>query len=324
MTEQELIVKDEYQVAAFSPFVAQLSELRETNLSLVFDYEDPKQNKAARSHVFQLRKTRAAIDRARKAEKEESLRYGRLVDDEAKAIMGEIEAMIAVHQEPLDKIDAREKARVDAITKRISVIANLADGTTVGTEESVATLKLMLADVEQLEVDETFGEFAAEAIGTRKRAIDYLKDRIEQRAKYEAEQEELARLRAEVEKRAQQERDERIAREAEERARQEAEERERQLVQEKLKAEQDARDAEERAMKTAKETEERLKREADEKAKAEAAEAERRENNRRIAARVNNAAARDIVAAAGVSEDVAKDIVRAIASGKVANVSIVY
>jgi len=62
---------------------------------------------------------------------------------------------------------------------------------------------------------------------------------------------------------------------------------------------------------------------ADEQAAA-AAEAERRENNERIRASVNNTAAGDIVQAGGVSMDVAKAIVTAIAQGRVRHVRIEY
>src|SRR5690606_23508393 len=66
-------------------------------------------------------------------------------------------------------------------------------------------------------------EFEAEAARAKDKAVSSLRAALVAREKYEAEQAELARLRAEAEAREQKEREERIAREAAERAQREAE-----------------------------------------------------------------------------------------------------
>src|SRR3954454_6832415 len=83
-------------LAVYNPFRAELAEFKAQNATLIFDYESPKGNKEARSHVYKLRQSKAAVEKARKEEKAASLEYGRKVDAEAKTIMEEIEAMIAV------------------------------------------------------------------------------------------------------------------------------------------------------------------------------------------------------------------------------------
>ena len=70
-------------IAVYDEFRGQLSELRDANAKTVFDYEDPKGNKDARSHVYKLRQTKSAVEMARKEEKAESLAYGRRVDEQA-------------------------------------------------------------------------------------------------------------------------------------------------------------------------------------------------------------------------------------------------
>ena len=97
------------EIVAYNEFRGQLAELKANNAALVFDYANPLGNKAARSHVYKLRQTKAAVDKVRKAEKEASLERGRKVDAEAKEIMSEIEAMIDIHQKPLDEIEEREE-----------------------------------------------------------------------------------------------------------------------------------------------------------------------------------------------------------------------
>src|SRR3990167_3162589 len=120
------IIKPTTAIAVYDEFRAQLAELKEHNAKLLFDYEDPKGNEEARSHVYKLRRTKAAVDKARQAEKAASLEYGRRVDSEAKEIIGEIEAMIEVHVKPLAEIEEREKKRVARHTDKIEELRSYA------------------------------------------------------------------------------------------------------------------------------------------------------------------------------------------------------
>ena len=106
--EQFVVPSEDQPLAAYSEFRAQLSKLREENASLIFDYHDPKGNKEARSHIHKLRRTKGAVESVRKEEKAASLAYGRRVDAEAKAIIGEIEDMIEVHERQIKEIEEAE------------------------------------------------------------------------------------------------------------------------------------------------------------------------------------------------------------------------
>lgn len=71
MTEQaEVILFNEQKISAYDPFRAQLAELKTNNEKAVFNYEDPAGNKEARSHIYKLRKTKSAVDRVRKDQKQ--------------------------------------------------------------------------------------------------------------------------------------------------------------------------------------------------------------------------------------------------------------
>jgi len=106
----------------FNQFEAELSELREHNEKLVFDYEDPKGNKEARSHVHKLRRSKTAVTAIHKEAKADALAYGRRLDAKKRELITEIESMIDVHMEPIKRIEDREKAAI-AETKRIADIA---------------------------------------------------------------------------------------------------------------------------------------------------------------------------------------------------------
>jgi colicin import membrane protein len=352
-------------LAVYDEFRAQIAELSAHNNTLVFDYASPSGNKEARSHIYKLRQTKAALDKARKAAKEESLEYGRRVDSEAKAIAEQLEDMIAVHQKPLDEIEAKEKARVEKLQADLQELM----GAAVRATQDWMTLPLdamrdRLTEIEADDYSESrWQEFLTEALIQKDKTIAATCDAIARREKYDAEQAELAKLRAQAEEQAKKDRDAQIAKEAADRATREAEakaqkEREaaeqarrdaeaktardkqeaadkaqrekdaadKKLLEEKLRnerLEREKAEAEQRAKDAARETEARLKREAEAKAKAEADALAKREADKKHRAAINNAALAAFVKG-GLSEAHAKKAIELIASKAIPNVTIGY
>lgn len=313
----EVLNKVDSAVAEYQPFYAQLAELEQKNASLVFDYESPKGNKEARSHVNTLRLTKGALERTRKAAKEESLRIGRAIDAEAKEINARIESMITVHQDAIDAIEQREKDRVAALATRLHVL------TTTGVAAATAAeLASAIADLEPLVIGEDWQEFKPQALEAKDNALRVLRARHVERVEVEAREAELARLRAEAIERDRVEREAAITRAAEERAKaeaaraaQEAEARaaaereaaarrelelklqaenaERRRIEAEQRAEQERVEAIARAERLEQEAKERAERQAKEAAAAaerQAAEAVRREQERVAAAEAAAAA----------------------------------
>lgn len=358
MTTELLDAPIKSEVAAYQPFYADLAKLEEDNKKVVFDYESPKGNKEARSHVYKLRQTKGALEKTRKEAKAESLRIGRAVDSEAAEIESRIEAMIKVHQEKIDEIEKREADRVTALEARLLTFSNHDF-----IDETVAAVTAEIAKVEGIAIDESWQEMTAEAARRKDAALTQLRADLAAYQKRDAEAAELARLRIEAEARAQADRDAAIAAAAVEKARIEAEQRaadeakkaaqaiadaeakakaereaaalremelklaaenaERRRVEAEQKAVQDAKDAEARAEQS------RLKAIQDEKdrvAAAEKAEADalaKREANKAHLTKINRAAVAALVKG-GVTEDVAKLVVTMIAKGEVPAVSISY
>ncbi|MCG7932322.1 MAG: hypothetical protein N0E44_20065 [Candidatus Thiodiazotropha lotti] len=325
----------EKQIQAYNEFRAQLSELKELNDKLVFNYEDPTDNKAARSHVYKLRQTKSAIEKTRKKEKAESLEYGKRVDSEAKQIVVEIESMINVHAKPLAELEQREKDRIQQHKDHIEGMRKVAEQTEHpdGRMLTAAEYKTSLGYLEGFDVQD-MEEFAGEAAVTKDECIKFVRRRLDERIKYEEEQTELERLRIEAEERRQKERDEQIAKEAEERAKREAEEkakaereqaekRELQLKLQAEKAEREKAEAERRAELAAKEAEERTKREAEQAKQREADEAAKREANKRHKAKINRSALQAFVKG-GLDEGAAKLAVELVAKKSIPNVTISY
>lgn len=269
----ELIDKVERAVAEYQPFYAQLAELEANNAKLVFDYESKKGNKEARSHVNTLRLTKGALERTRKAAKEESLKKGRAIDAEAKAIEARIESMIGIHQAKIDEIENREADRIRAIQDRICQVEHVIES------RASNALRERIAFIEAISIDDSFGEFVADAARAKDATLAKYRAMLADAEKSEAQAAELARLRAEAVERERQEREEAIARAAVEKAQAEAAakaERERQEAARQIaeaearaKAEREAAERRELELKLAAETAERRRVEAEQRAEQE-------------------------------------------------------
>ncbi len=324
-------------IAVYNEFRAQLSELSSANESIVFDYESASGNKEARSHVYKLRQTKSAVEKARKQEKASSLEYGRTVDAEAKSISSEIESMISVHQKPLDEIEQREKDRIAAhkdIIEGMSLAANQTEHPD-GSPLTASDYALAVEYLEGFKIDDSLEEFTAEAAKAKDENLVIARKRYGDRKKYEDEQEELERLRKQQAESEQKARDEKIAKEADERARevaskaaehekQASERRELELKLAAETAEKEKLEAERRAEVAEIEAIEAAGRKAAEDAAKETADAEKREANKRHNAKINNQAVKAIVKECGLSEEQAKSVVVAVAKKLIPNVSIFY
>jgi hypothetical protein len=349
----EFIGKADAPIEAYSEFAAQLAELKQTNAAMVFDYEDAAGNKAARSHIFKLRKTKTAIEDARKAAKADALAYGRRVDSEAGALTEQLESMIEVHKRPLDEIEEREAIRVGKIKERLDSLEQLGIG---WAGMNVGALEARLATLEATVIDESFAEFVGEAARLHDLALLRIKAELPQAIKREAEAKELAELRqmkverdaqiakevaakleaerieaaanakAAQDKKAADERAvaEEFARikaeeraiEAEAQAKAQAEASAKQLIEMQAKAEKDAADAVVAAL---------AKAEAEQKAMqaAIAEEQAKREANKKHVATIHSDISIDIAKVLG-NTDAAKSLCEFISQGKIRHLSINY
>lgn len=213
-------------------------------------------------------------------------------------------------------------------------------------------LRATLSEVDARAVDESWQEFEAEAHRAKSKALEALASALAAREKLEAEQAELAKLRAEAAAREQKDREERIAREAEEQAQRAAEAKAQAEREAAIKREADAAAAAERReleLKLQAERAEREKAEAQQREAQAKADADRKaadavaEEQRRVAAQAAadakesarrerdkahktaiNRAALDAFVAGGMTDECAKLAVTLIAKKAIPAVSITY
>lgn len=327
-----------------------IEQIREKVAGTVYDMTTAKGRDECRSDAAKVGRSKQAIEKLGKALSAEYKEIPKKIDAERRRAFDALEALQAQVRQPLTEWEKAEEARVEKHKAGIQHIKNCAMGL-IG--DAPQPYELLFRELEEkIVVDESWEEFEAEAHRAKADALATLKAAFAEQQKREAEQAELARLRAEAEARAKKDEEERIAREAAERATREAEakaqaereaaaqreaqakaaaeqaEREKQEAierqkqaearaeAEKLAAEQRAKDAAEAARQAEIDRQEREKAEAE-------AEKRRREADREHRATINRTALQAFIDG-GMPEECAKQAVMLIAKGSVPAVTINY
>jgi hypothetical protein len=169
----------------------------------------------------------------------------KVVEAELRDFVNKMDALRDATRQPLTDWEQKELARTDAHVDEIQRIKDLAIFDEAPTSGHLASV---IADLELLEIGDSWEEFLAEAARAKDQTLIKLRGLHAERTRYEAEQAELLRLRAEAEAQAQRDHDAQIAREAAEAEREAAARREQEIRDQaaaaQRAAEQAARDAE--------------------------------------------------------------------------------
>lgn len=149
--------------------------------------------KAARKEMVTFRTT---LEKVRKAEKEASLRYGQLVDSEAKRIQAVATPIEVAYDTALDTYEQAEQRRKDAILERIREIRGTG-GQAIG--KPVEVLRDMLAALDSTDLA-TFDEFREQAAQAQEAALRDVRTLLGQAEEAERVREQQARERAEADR----------------------------------------------------------------------------------------------------------------------------
>lgn len=316
---------------------------------VVYDMSTKKGRDQCASDAYKVARSKQAVEKLGAKLSAEYKEIPKKIDASRRRIKERFDALQEQIRQPLNEWEAAEETRIAKHKAGIEWFRLRAEeNRDLDSDELRASIEEVGARV----VDEAWEEFEAEAHRMKARALDSLTQALTAREKYEAEQAELARLRAEAEARAKRDEEERIAREAAERATREAEakaqaEREaaarreaeakaaaERAEQEKLEAIERQKLAEARAEAERLAAEQRAKEAAEaarqaeierqEREKAEAeAEQRRREADREHRATINRTALQAFIDG-GMPEECAKQAVTLIAKGAIPSVRIEY
>ncbi|UBT78772.1 hypothetical protein LCH33_002135 [Pseudomonas amygdali] len=273
----------------------------------------------------------------------------KVVETELREFVTKMDALRDVTRKPLTDWEEANDRRIDAHNDGIQRIKDLA---VFAETPSAANVAQIIADLELVEINDSWEEFLAEAAQAKDRSLASLRTLLADRTKHEAELAAIAQFNAEQAKRDQEARDAEIARKAAEQARIDAEQKalaereaaarreqelkdqaERQSLQiklqeeqaerQKLQAEQDRIAAEQRqaeAVEQARLAE--VKKQADAKAE-ELRQQKARERDQAHKASINRAALEAFIAG-GMPEACAKQAVTLIAQRKIPAITIAY
>lgn len=252
-----------------------LKSVIEDARQIVFEYKHDLSTAAGRKKTASLAakvsKLKVRLDEIGKELVSEWKAKSKAVDKNRKQMRDELDRLRDEARKPLTDWENAEKKRIEEHKFRIDsmCLSRL-------TENPDSTeIKLFIAEIEAVKIDESFEEFEGEAAKVKMLSLEHLNKMLVDQLKLEDQQKELERLKKEAEERERIEREEAIKREAAEKARREAEEAarlEREKIEvAKIEAETRAKLEKERAEKA-----ERDRIAAEERAKIEAEQAEKR------------------------------------------------
>lgn len=337
------------EIAEYTKTEAALADLRTRFQAVVYDVASRQGMDEAKKARAEIRGYRVELEKIRVQIKAPALERCRAIDADAKRITAELEALENPIHEQIkseeDRVqrekDAKAKAeadRVAAINARFDALKAMA---TVPSDFTAEQIKSRIVEVNELDGDGLPEELAPAWTHESRLVTASLRASLDRREVYEAEQVELAKLRAaaaeveserlrlaEVERqrladevaaekaKADIERAEQAARDAQEAAARAAEQAE-------IDRAEAVRQAEERATREAEARESKRRQEEAAAAEAQRVADEKRAANLANRKKINNAAV-DAFMDDGFAEEHAKQIVTLIASGKIPNITINY
>lgn len=186
------------------------------------DVKTKKGQDAYRSIAYSLAGSKTKLDSLGKELVAELKDVPKKIDAERKRVRELLSAWQEEVRKPLTDWEAAEQARKD---RHVDAVQAIADFALDLSDVTAAVLLESIASVEAVKMGEHWEEFEADAARTKDQVLDKLRATLATRQKYEAEQAELVRLRAEAEAQAQLDRDAEIAWVAAEQARIQAEQR---------------------------------------------------------------------------------------------------
>ena len=233
------------------------------------DVSTTKGRKLIGSQAYAVARTKTFIDGLGKELVDAEKEIPKRIDATRKKVRDFCDELQARVRKPLTDYENAEKSRVAALDQRIAAIQEL--GAKATTESPSTEIQLWVGELDAIAINDTWDEYQDRAALAKEAAKVKLESALHNRLTWEAQQAEIARLKAEQEEKDRIQREKEIA----DRARHEAEQK---ALREKLESEQReqaAKDAAARAEREAVEAKERLAREQQESAERERLAAER-------------------------------------------------
>lgn len=164
-------------------------------------------------------KSKAAVEKPGRDYLRRLKEMPKVVEAELRDFVTKMDNLRDTTRQPLTEWEEAEQARKD---KHVDGIQDIKDLAVFEATPAASHVAQIIADLELVEINDTWEEFLAEAAQVKDQTLAKLRALHAERAQYEAEQAELTRLRLEKEARDKKDNEDRIAREASEQATREA------------------------------------------------------------------------------------------------------
>lgn len=347
MENSLLVVEDKTALQAFtdgSGLDVIIQQAKDTVQSFEHDLSTATSRKRTASLARKVASLKTNLDEKGKGLGEGWSKKLNLLNSSRKKMRDELDLLKIEARKPLTDWENDEKERINAIQSRLAHFSVLSSSTHPETSEPLSSnvLKGNLLALEAIIIDESFDEFISTAEAKQHQATVALKEHIQAREKFEADQIELEQLRKQAEEQRIKDHENQIAAEAVakvEREKKEATEREQRAVEQAKQAEKDkiaaAALAEESRIKAeakakadqAEAVERAKQRELDRQAQAKAEEerqAREREANIKHVSGIMKAAKEALMLNPGINEELARSIVISIKRGEIPAVSMTF
>lgn len=186
---QDVFAKD----GGLEPFIA---AIRKETAGRVFDMSTNKGRTECASLAYSVTRSKTALDEVGKEVVAKLKALPAAIDKNRKAMRDELDALAAEIRRPLTEYEEAERARVAKIE---ADLASLRDTNTEGM--SAIEVADMLTALEAKVIDQSWGEYEAEAHRAKAGSLAILREKLaiqQQRERDQAELEELRRLKAEA------------------------------------------------------------------------------------------------------------------------------
>lgn len=225
---------------------ALLQRIEADALAVAPDLSTAASRKEIASLAFKVARSKTALDKVGADLIEDARKTVDAVNAKRRDVRDRLDALKGKVRAPLDQWDANEAARVADLEDRLKDFTDDLPGRDASSDH----ITKVIAEIEVIPVDATWQEFEARAHAAKTGTLNVLRDLLATAKVREAEQVELARLRAEMAAREEADRQraaqERAAAEAARVEREKAEAAERAAQAERDRAERESREREER------------------------------------------------------------------------------
>ena len=232
-----------YVSGGLNPYYQQI---RQQVLSEVPDLTTKKGIDRVKSLAAMVSRSKVAIEKPGREYLKQLKEMPKTIEAELREWNQKMDALRDEVRYPVTELEQKEKARVAALDerldkiRRLKLVVELSDG-----HHTSATILSFISELDSIPVDDTWQEYVDTARTAKEAARTELDKALQTALKFEAQQAEIARLKAEQEEKDRIQREEQIAAKARHEAEQNA-------LREKIAAEQreqEAKDAKERAEK---------------------------------------------------------------------------